>query len=121
MCCRVIKAKVIEVAVIAYKSLWLIKKTLVHQLCSKLTLEKVTYYEHGREPWSSGYEKRLTFQRLWVRFPAQYTGWTFFTFICYKNCKVCLKRPKINEKEAGVGPFLKNTYYEHILNQFVLP
>ena len=22
-----------------------------------------------------------------------------------KNCIVCLKRPKINEKDAGVGPF----------------
>ena len=34
---------------------------------------------------------------------------TFFTFICCKNCIVCLKRPKINKKEAGVGPiFLKN-------------
>ena len=34
-----------------------------------------------------------------------------FTYICCKNCNdVCLKRPKINEKEAGVGPFfLKNT------------
>ena len=49
--------------------------------------------------------KRLTFQRSWVRFPAPYTGWTFFTFICCKNCKLCLKRPKINEKEAGIGPF----------------
>ena len=29
----------------------------------------------------------------------------FFTYICCKNCNVCLKRPKINEKEAGVGPF----------------
>ena len=29
----------------------------------------------------------------------------FFTFICCKNCNVCLKRPKINEKEAEVGPF----------------
>ena len=35
--------------------------------------------------------------------PAPYTGWTFFTYC--KNCNVCLKRPKINEKEAGVGPF----------------
>ena len=26
---------------------------------------------------------------------------------CCKNCNVCLKRPKINEKEAGVGPFFK--------------
>ena len=32
---------------------------------------------------------------------------TFFTFICFKNCIVCLKRPKINEKEAEVGPFKK--------------
>ena len=32
----------------------------------------------------------------------------FFTLICCKNCNdVCLKRPKINEKGAGVGPFLK--------------
>ena len=31
----------------------------------------------------------------------------FFTYC--KNCNVCLKRPKINEKEAGVGPFLKKT------------
>ena len=30
------------------------------------------------------------------------------TYICCKNCNVCLKRPKINEKEAGVGPFKKN-------------
>ena len=29
----------------------------------------------------------------------------FFKYICCKNCYVCLKRPKINEKEAGVGPF----------------
>ena len=30
---------------------------------------------------------------------------TFFTLICCKNSiDVCLKRPKINEKEAGFGP-----------------
>ena len=28
----------------------------------------------------------------------------FFTLICCKIGIVCLKRPKINEKEAGVGP-----------------
>jgi len=34
----------------------------------------------------------------------------FFTLICYKNCSdVSLKRPKINEKEAGVGPFKKDS------------
>ena len=48
------------------------------------------------------------FDRLWVRIPEPYTGWTFFTLICCKNYIVCLKRPKINVKEAGVGPiFLK--------------
>ena len=32
----------------------------------------------------------------------------FFTCICCKNCNdVHLKRPKINEKEAGVDPFFK--------------
>ena len=31
----------------------------------------------------------------------------FFTLNCCKNCIVCLKRLKINEKEAGIGPFLK--------------
>ena len=34
---------------------------------------------------------------------------TFFTLICCNNCIVCLKSPKINEKEARVGPFLKKT------------
>ena len=29
----------------------------------------------------------------------------FYTYICCKFFNVCLKRPKINEKEAGVGPF----------------
>ena len=37
----------------------------------------------------------------------------FFTCICCKNCNdVCLEGPKINEKEAGVGPFLKNCYFQ---------
>ena len=52
------------------------------------------------------------FERSWVRNPAPYTGWTFghfFALICCHNCIVCLKKPKINEKEAGVGPFLKKT------------
>ena len=32
----------------------------------------------------------------------------FFTYICCKICNdVCLKRPKINEKEARVGPFFQ--------------
>ena len=33
---------------------------------------------------SPGYGMRLMFRRLWVRIPALYTGWTFFTFFVVK-------------------------------------
>ena len=39
-------------------------------------------------------------------------GLDIFTFICCKKVYalfVCLKRPKINEKEDGIGPFFKKT------------
>ena len=39
----------------------------------------------------------------------------FFTLICCKNCIVCLKRPKINGKEAGVGPFFKKNKLNTLL------
>ena len=75
-------------------------------------------FSNGREPWSSGNGKRLTFWRLWVWIPAPYTGWTFFTYICYKKCyDVCLKRPKINEKEAGVVTFFKKRFSYHFPEQ----
>ena len=48
--------------------------------------------------------RRLVFKRSWVRIPVLYTGWTFFHIKLY----LCLvKSPKINEKEAGDGPFKK--------------
>ena len=31
----------------------------------------------------------------------------FFTYICCKNCNVCLKKTEINKKEAGLGPLKK--------------
>ena len=62
----------------------------------------------GREPWSSGYGRRLMYRRSWVRIPAPYTGWTFFTIICCKYYIVHLKRSKINEEEAGDVLFHKN-------------
>ena len=35
----------------------------------------------------------------------------FFTYICCKNCNVCLKKTKINEKEAGMAHFFKKNYF----------
>ena len=29
----------------------------------------------------------------------------FLALYCHKDCNVCLKRPKVNEKEARDGPF----------------
>ena len=61
-----------------------------------------------REPWSNGYGRRLMFRRLWVRIPAPYTGWTFFTYKCRKNWNDgCLKWPKINDKRGRGWPILK--------------
>ena len=48
----------------------------------------------GREPWSIGYGRRLMFWRSWVRIPAPFTGWIFFTFVCCKIYNFGLKRRK---------------------------
>ena len=42
------------------------------------TLLKKLFQCVGREPWSSGYERRPMSWRLWVRIPAPFTGKTFF-------------------------------------------
>ena len=62
------------------------------------------------------------FERLYVQILAPYTGWKFghfFILISCKNCTVCLKRLKINEKEAGVCPFLKKMYLKGLLHSQV--
>ena len=38
----------------------------------------------------------------------------FYTFICCKNCNVCLKRQKIDEKEAKDGPLRNKPYYDRL-------
>ena len=35
-------------------------------------------FGNGREPWSSGFGRRLMFPRSWVQIPALYTGRIFF-------------------------------------------
>ena len=49
---------------------------------------------------------QLVFKRSWVRIPAPYTGWTFVTFICCKNCVVCLKKTEYKRKRGRGWPIL---------------
>ena len=42
------------------------------------------------EPWSSGYGRRLMFQRLWVWNPALYTWWTFFSQLFVVKIVMCV-------------------------------
>ena len=46
-------------------------------------------------------------RRSWDWIPVPDTRRTFFTLICCKIWIDCLKRSKMNEKEAEDGPFLK--------------
>ena len=47
--------------------------------------------DHGFESWRHILDGHYIFSHLFV----------------VKNCIVCLKRPTMNEKEAGVGQFLE--------------
>ena len=51
------------------------------------------------------------FKRLWIQIPAPDTGRTFFTLFCFKNCVICLNRPKINYREAGDCPVKKTVLF----------
>ena len=50
----------------------------------------------GEDSCSRGLEFKCQHQTLGKHF-----------HICFKNCIVCLKRSKMNEKESGDFPFLK--------------
>ena len=60
----------------------------------------------GSHGLGSCYGKRLVHKRSWVRIPSPDIGWTFFHIDFCKICIVCLKRPKINEKEAWNGSLI---------------
>ena len=61
----------------------------------------------GREPWSSGYGRRLMIWSSWFRIPATYTGWRFLTL----NNLLCLfvEKTIINKKRPGMA-HLKNLF-----------
>ena len=57
--------------------------------------------------WSSGFGRRVMFQRSRVRIPVPYTRWTLITFICCKNCNFCLKDNNKRKRGRGWPIFLK--------------
>ena len=71
--------------------------------------EVTTSFSNGREPWPSGYGRRLRFQRSLVRIPASYTGWTwpFSHWSVVKIVMMFVWKDQKNEEDAGVGPFFK--------------
>ena len=44
----------------------------------------------------------------------------FFGLICCKNCIVCMKRPKMNNKVAEVCTFKKNWVPEYAILEFYI-
>ena len=66
---------------------------------------------HPKKPLSSGYRRRLMFQRLWVWILATFTGWTFIHIYYCENCNVCLKKTKINNKRPRMAHFFKKTHF----------
>ena len=77
----------------------------------KLTNEKINnrVFPLGQETWSSGYGKRLMSESCGFECRHLILDGHFFSYNCCKNCNVCLKRPKINKKEAGICQFFKKT------------
>ena len=62
----------------------------------------------GHEPWSSGYGWQLMFERLRVRIPALYTGWTFFHIdLLQKIVLFVWEDQKYMKKRPGLVHFLK--------------
>ena len=62
----------------------------------------------GREPWSSGYGRRLMFERSRVWIPAAYIGWTWlFSHWFVVKIVLIVWKDQNKQKEAGIGPFFK--------------
>ena len=70
----------------------------------------------GREPWSSGYGRRLVFGRSWVWIPAPYTGWTWhFSHLFALKFLLFVWKDKNKWKRGRGWPiFLKNKCWESV-------
>ena len=56
----------------------------------------------GMLPWSSGYGRRLMFQRSWVQIPVPYTGWTVFSHLFVVKNVLFVRRDE-NKRKRGRG------------------
>ena len=65
----------------------------------------------GREPWSSGYRRRLIIKRSRVQILAP--DGHFLTLICCKICIVCLKKTKNKRKRGWGWPIFEKTSRFH--------
>ena len=109
--CRMHQTHVVRI--ILYHQV-VIKQGLVYYLNSCKRRYNNFFLWAGALVYSLREETRI--KRLWVRIPVPETGWTFFTFICCKNCNnVCLKRPKNKQKKRpGLAHFLKKDCLENV-------
>ena len=57
-----------------------------------------------RDPWFSGYGRRLRVWWSWVQIPVPYTRWSFIILINCKIYNVCLKKIENKLDIARVGP-----------------
>ena len=81
-----------------------------HDTVHQSTLVEITASKVRIQPRSSGYERRLLFQRLCVRIPAPYTGWTFFTYIFVVKFVMCLKNvPGLAKKNIKIQNMTNKT------------
>ena len=72
--------------------------------------ESLKNFEWGRQPWSSGYGRRLLFKRLWVWIPALYTGctWHFWHWFVIIIVLFTFDKTKNKRKIARGWPIFKN-------------
>ena len=60
--------------------------------------------ELPKEPWSSGYGRRLVFQRMGVQILASYNGWTFFTYLFVVKLVMCVWKDENKWKRGQDWP-----------------
>ena len=70
---------------------------------------KAKLSKHGCKPWSSGYRRTLMLWRLWFLISAQYTGWTFFTYISCKKIVLFVWKDKNKQNRGRRWPNFQKT------------